>query len=406
MRGPGDFRPEEVPSKDMDEYARRAFPPIPPFAESMEPKDVALRELLRIQELEYDEKYGKGAYENLTKEEKKKWKNSQPRARLSPSWGQRGNFGVRGTVNSQEMLQILGNTARTKILIELFNIYTHGSGRLTSSDLCGRLNIGKSTASRILRDLSNNGMVSIGKGGKGHCLDGTTQRGERFILTMNSLEGKTRTDEIKNRIEWQRRIRDAKYFDYFRNKNGDDKTRLFCTAIGESTPWIYNNLPPEFEDCMTIPEPKSSFEKRYDQWRVAMLRRMGILYELDDQKWKQRKKIFSSDDDGFSLFSGVSNSRISQLLKEFVDKGIIERKRGEGRGEMLYRITKKGLLQVESYGAPGAIGHLRALPYGGSWVEIEGVTVKELKKGESWAEIQNIVDSDFDWEKYAEIWEE
>ena len=137
-----------------------------------------------------------------------------------------------------------------------------------------------------------------------------------------------------------------------------------------------------------------------------MLRRMGILYELDDQKWKQRKKIFSSDDDGFSLFSGVSNSRISQLLKEFVDKGIIERKRGEGRGEMLYRITKKGLLQLESYDAPGGIGYLRGLPYGGSWLEIEGVSVKELKKGESWAEIQNIMDSDFDWEKYAEIWEE
>jgi len=400
LRGPGDFRPEEVPSKDMDEYARRE---VEPFAESMEPRDVALRELIRIQELEYDEKYGKGAWENRTEEEKKKEKfMSKARGDLLPSWGQRGNFGVRGTVNSQEMLQILGNTARTKILIELFNIYTHGTGRLTSSDLCGRLNIGKSTASRILRDLSNNGIVSIGKGGKGHCLDGTTQRGERFILTMNSLEGKIRTDEIKNRIEWQRRIRDAKYFDHVRNEMGDDKTRLLCTAIGESTPWIYNNLPPEFENCMTITEPKSSFEKRYQQWTLALVRRMGILSELSDEKWNQRKKIVSPE----IISLGVSNSRISQLLKEFVDEGIIERKRGEGRGEMLYRITKKGLLQLESYDTPGGIGWLRGLPYRGNWMEIEGVSVKEQMKGKSWAEMQNMADSDFDWEKYAEVWEE
>ena len=398
MRGPGDFRSEEVPSKDMDEYARRE---VGAFAESMEPRDVALRELIKIQELEYDEKYGKGAWGNRAEQQKKK---SMPifRGSLLPSWGQRGNFGVSGTVNTQEMLQILGDTARTKILIELFKIYTHGTGRLTSSDLCGRLNIGKSTASRILRDLSNNGIVSIGKGGKGHCLDGTTQRGERFILTMNALEGKTRTDEIKNRIEWQRRIRDAKYFDYVRNEMGDDKARLLCTAIGESTPWIYNNLPPEFENCMAMPEPKSSFEKRYQQWTLALVRRMGILSELSDEKWNQRKKIISPE----IISLAVSNSRISQLLKEFVDEGIIERKRGEGRGEMLYRITKKGLLQLESYDAPGGIGWLRGLPYSGAWMEIEGVSIKEQMQGKSWAEIQNMADSDFDWEKYAEIWGE
>ena len=396
MRGPGDFRSEEVPSKDMDEYARRE---VGAFAESMEPRDVALRELIKIQELEYDEKYGKGAWGNRAEQQKKK---SMPifRGSLLPSWGQRGNFGVSGTVNTQEMLQILGDTARTKILIELFKIYTHGTGRLTSSDLCGRLNIGKSTASRILRDLSNNGIVSIGKGGKGHCLDGTTQRGERFILTMNSLEGKTRTDEIKNRIEWQRRIRDAKYFDYVRKEMGDDKTRLLCTAIGESIPWIYNNLPPEFEDCMAVPEPKSSFEKRYRQWHLALIRRMSILSELSNEKWKQRKKIVSS-----TLISiGISNSRISQILKDFVDEGAIERKRGEGRGEMLYRITKKGLLQLESYDAPGAIGWLRDLPYKGAWMEIEGVPFKEHLQEKSWPEIQNMADSDFDWEKYAEVW--
>ena len=158
---------------------------------------------------------------------------------------------------------------------------------------------------------------------------------------------------------------------------------------------------------MTIPEPKSSFQKRYQQWNLALIRRMGILYQLSDQKWNQRKKIVSSDDDGFSMISsGVSNSRISQLLKEFVDEGIIERKRGEGRGEMLYRITKKGLLQLESYDAPGGIGWLRGLPYRGNWMEIEGVPVKEQMKGISWAEMQNMVDSDFDWEKYAEVWEE
>ena len=110
---------------------------------------------------------------------------------------------------------------------------------------------------------------------------------------------------------------------------GDDKTRLLCTAIGESTPWIYNNLPPEFENCMTITEPKSSFEKRYQQWTLALVRRMGILSELSDEKWNQRKKIVSPE----IISLGVSNSRISQLLKEFVDEGIIERKRGEGRGE-------------------------------------------------------------------------
>ena len=73
---------------------------------------------------------------------------------------------------------------------------------------------------------------------------------------------------------------------------------------------------------------------------------------------------------------------------------------------MLYRITKKGLLQLESYDAPGGIGWLRGLPYRGNWMEIEGVPVKEQMKGISWAEMQNMVDSDFDWEKYAEVWEE
>ena len=48
--------------------------------------------------------------------------------------------------------------------------------------------------------------------------------------------------------------------------------------------------------------------------------------ELSDEKWNQRKKIVSPE----IISLGVSNSRISQLLKEFVDEGIIERKRGEG----------------------------------------------------------------------------
>ena len=39
-------------------------------------------------------------------------------------------------------------------------------------------------------------------------------------------------------------------------------------------------------------------------------------------------------------------------------------------------------------------------------MEIEGVSVKEQMKGKSWAEMQNMADSDFDWEKYAEVWEE
>jgi len=73
---------------------------------------------------------------------------------------------------------------------------------------------------------------------------------------------------------------------------------------------------------------------------------------------------------------------------------------------MLYRITKKGLLQLESYDAPGGIGWLRGLPYRGAWMEIEGVSIKEQMQGKSWAEIQNMADSDFDWEKYAEIWGE
>jgi len=393
LRERGDFRPDDVPSDDMDEYLRRKLK----NRESKDPIDLALLKLIRINILEYEEKHGKGSWENRAEKENKLLTHYTN----SPSWGQRGNNGkYPDIIDSEEMLLVLGNTARTRILVELFKVYTLGNGRLNTGDLCGKLNIGKSTASRVLRELSNNDMVSMGKGGKGHCLDGTSERGERFILTMNSLEGKRRNDEIKYTIESQRRVRDSKAFDQFRNHYGDEKARLLFTVIGDNTPWIYNNVSPDFEDCVVPPKSKSSFEKRYQKWTMASLRRIDILQKLANRKWIQRKEVGK-----FSSLIGTSNSRISQVLKELIDQDVIDRKRGEGRGEMLYRITEKGLLRLEYYEtAPGGLGHIRELPYRGTYV-LGNKSGKKKIIGKTWREIENQADSDFDWDKYLGAWD-
>lgn len=389
----GDFRPDDEQSGDMDEYLARE-----------QSKTDSLTALIEIDRTEYEQEHGRGSWDEPSREE---WQRARSSELLGegPSWGQRGAIPTfTDELETGEMLAILGNSSRVRILVELFKFYTFGTGRITSSELCSKLDISKSNTSRILRELSKIGLVSIGRGGGGHSLDGTTERGERFIHTMNTLEGRKRTTEIKSRIEWQRRRRDAEYFERFRERIGDEeKLRSFITGFGDNTPWIYNNLPPEYEDCIEIPEPKKSLGNlRHSQWNMAVMRRISLLHVLRKTgDWTSRKTMIEGN--VFPLMEGISNGRISQVIKEMIEEKLVERKRGKKRGEMLYRITKRGILRLEYFEeAPGGLGHLRELPYRGTYL-LDPDLSDSLRKL-SWEEIEMIAGKEFDWDYYSDAY--
>lgn len=405
----GDMRPDDDHTDDMEGYTRRAK-----VNEKLddEEQDVRLRALKSLvalgkeREARYELKHGEGSSPprdglGFLLEKEGSW------GQRKPSWGQRGsNPELTDILASREMLAIMGNSARTRILVEMFKLYTSGNGRITIREMCSKLDISKSTASRVLRKLSELGVVAKGGGGRGHCLDGTTERGERLLHTLNALEGRHRTTEIKNRIERQRLERDAIFYDSFvatveEKWEGVKELKFFFTAVGSEAPWVYNNITPEYEDCIEMPVEQSIENLRHSQWMMALQRRHYILTGLEEtEDWTPRKTILENS----FLQYDISNSRFSQFIKEMIEENLVERKRGKKRGEMLYRITKKGILRLQYIdNAPAFLNYLRGLPYRGIHL-IKDERIRRNIRKLSWKEIEMRMDKEFDWDYYADAY--
>ena len=224
---------------------------------------------------------------------------------------------------------------------------------------------------RTLRMLESEGVVNYGQGGRGHCLDGTSENGERLILALTVLEGATKYDKILKQIELQRFIRDKKLANWIEDSWDESGIEYFFRTIGMKRPprWLFDHVSDEHKHYIVDKEPadtrfKSKLTRRA-QWTLRYVQKGFMLALLDESKtWMNREDLVEK------WLGDCSNSRKSQVLSELVRDGLIIRKRGPKRGEMLYLLTEGGAEYAKEWNDGGGSKEFlqRTLPYAGSWV--------------------------------------